>query len=72
VNAVLHRHITTNNTTGKMGYEQVVLTAHAVSLAVTGDIVTVKTGGDVVAAAKLGEKDYITFEQEAAAPAPAQ
>jgi hypothetical protein len=69
VKAILHRHIATNNTTGKLGYEQVVLTAHAVSLAVMGDIVTVRTGGDIVAAAKLGERDYITFEQEAAAPA---
>lgn len=64
--AVLHRHIATNAQTGKLTYEKVELSAHPVSLAVTGDIVTVKSGGDAVAAARLGEKDYITFEQEAA------
>jgi hypothetical protein len=66
--AVLHRHIATNNTTGKLGYEKVELCAYAVSLSVTGDIVMVAGGGDWVAATKLGEKDYVTFEQEQAQP----
>lgn len=65
--AVLHRHIATNNTSGKLAYETVDLAMDAVSLAVTGDIVTVMAGDDWVAAAKLGEKDYITIEQEATA-----
>ncbi len=67
--AVLHRHIGTNNVDGKLTYQKIDLTAHAVGLAVIGDIVTVRAGGEALAAAKLGEKDYITFEQEAAAPA---
>jgi hypothetical protein len=62
--AVLHRHIATNNTSGQLAYDKIDLSAHAVSLAVTGDIVTVMAGDDWVAAAKLGEKDYITFEPE--------
>jgi len=69
VKAVLHRHIGTNNVDGKLTYQKIDLTAHAVGLAVIGDIVTVRAGGEALAAAKLGEKDYITFEQEAAAPA---
>src|SRR6266851_1853013 len=67
VKAVLHRHIATSAQTGKLTYEKVELSAHPVSLAVSGDIVMVRTGGEAVAAAKLGEKDYITFEQEVAA-----
>jgi hypothetical protein len=67
MNAVLHRHITTNNTSGKLTYEKIDLSANAVSLAVTGDIVSVMAGDDWVAAARLGEKDYITLEPEAAA-----
>jgi hypothetical protein len=67
--AVLHRHIATEPS-GKLKYEKVELSAYPVSLAVTGDIVMVKAGGDAVAAARLGEKDYITFEQEAAPAVP--
>lgn len=66
--AVLYRHIGTNAIDGKFTFQKVELFGHAVSLAVTGDIVTIRAGGDAVAAARLGEKDYITFEQEAAAP----
>jgi hypothetical protein len=66
--AVLHRHIATNNTTGKLGYETVDLANHALSLNVVGEIVLVRMlgGQDQIAAVRLGEKDYITFEQEAA------
>lgn len=64
--AVLYRHIATNNTTGKLTYEKVVLDSDADTLAVTGDIVAVYRGTHAVAAAKLGERDYINFEQEAA------
>jgi hypothetical protein len=69
VKAVLHRCITTNTTTGKHGYETVNLTDYALSLNVVGEIVLVQMlgGQDHVAAVRLGEKDYITFEQEAAA-----
>jgi len=71
--AVLHRHIATNNTTGKLGYETVTLSQYALSLNVVGEIVLVRRlgGQEQDAAVRLGEKDYITFEQEAAAPAPA-
>jgi hypothetical protein len=69
VKAVLHRHIGTNPVDGKLTYQKIDLAAHAVGLAVIADIVTVRAGGEALAAAKLGEKDYITFEQEAAAPA---
>jgi hypothetical protein len=64
--AVLHRHIATDPMSQKLKYETIDLASHAVTLAVVGDIVTVKSGGDTMAAAKLGEKDYITIEQEPA------
>jgi len=67
VKAVLHRQITVNNTTGKLGYEEVVLAPHAVGLAVAGDIVMIKAGGEAIAAAKLGDRDYISFDPETAA-----
>jgi hypothetical protein len=69
VKAVLHRHIATDTSSGKPEYETIDLAKHAVTLAVVGDIVTVKIGGETMAATKLGQMDYITFEQEPAAPA---
>ncbi len=66
--AVLHRHIATDTTTGRLDYETIDLTDAALSVHVIGEIVMVKRGGgDFVAAAKLGERDYIKFEPESAA-----
>jgi hypothetical protein len=71
VKAVLHRHISTNTTTGKLTHETVTLSNFALSLNVVGEIVLVRRlgGQEHDAAVRLGDKDYITFEQEAAAPA---
>lgn len=67
--ALLHRHVSTNNVDGKLKYDTVTLSEHALSLNVVGEIVLVRRlgGQDQVASVRLGEKDYITFEQEAAA-----
>ncbi len=44
-------------------FDKIVLTEDAMTLVVVGDIVTVKRpGGDVIAAARLGEHDHIKFE----------
>ena len=40
-------------------YEKVTLSDFAVTLAVIGDYVTVRAGGDVMAAVKLGEHDHV-------------
>jgi len=63
VKAVLHHR------TGIPGnpYLAVDLCKQADTIVVTGEIATVKkANGDAVAAARLAEGDYITFESEAA------
>jgi hypothetical protein len=67
--AVLHRHIATDPVNGKPDYESIDLAKRAVTLAVVGEIVTVKIGGETTAATRLGPMDYITFEPDGAAPA---
>lgn len=62
--AVLHR----STGLGNPKFEKIVLSEHALSLAVTDEIVTIRQvgGTNMVAAVRLGEKDYITFEQDVA------
>jgi hypothetical protein len=62
VKAVLYQH--GNNPGGQ--HKRIVLVEDANAVAqVVGEVVTIRQrGGDVVAAVRLGEKDYITWEKE--------
>ena len=60
--AILYRMTGQNTANGHYNYDKIELAADAGNLSVNGEIVTVELGGHVRAATKLGERDYIKFE----------
>ena len=58
--AVLHLH----SPLAAQTHRAIELAKEATSVSVSGDIVTIQRGARAVAAARLGEQDYITLDGE--------